>query len=288
MDRVHRSKSRSTARAERRSERKVRGQTRNRGTSRLAQYVQSFCLLVGYRRNGLSLLGSLLNAHPDIVIAPDPDVLGLAGAGGVEREELFDQLVRRASAHYAKERKRSHPYVVEGGWQERFRTLRVVGAKCGDATMRRIGRDHSNLDLMEKNVRVPVRIIHVVRNPYDVVAGIARTKNKARVQPRTVAETTAAVAELAEINRGIIERRADTVFTLRYEGLMADPRSSLYAVCAFLGLDADEDYLEACAGIVLTRPHPAVGSVRWPEDARARVDSVIARYSFFEGYGPAA
>ena len=47
--------------------------------------IQLYCMFVGYPRSGHSLVGTLLDAHPDIVIAHELDALRhiRAGCGNV-------------------------------------------------------------------------------------------------------------------------------------------------------------------------------------------------------------
>jgi hypothetical protein len=46
--------------------------------------VRSFCLFIGYPRSGHSLVGSLLDAHPDIAIAHEVNVLGLVAGNDLD------------------------------------------------------------------------------------------------------------------------------------------------------------------------------------------------------------
>ena len=55
--------------------------------------LRSFCLFIGYPRSGHSLLGSLLDAHPDIAIAHEVNALGLVVA---ERPRPADALPHAA------------------------------------------------------------------------------------------------------------------------------------------------------------------------------------------------
>ena len=60
--------------------------------------VRSFCLFIGYPRSGHSLVGSLLDAHPDIAIAHEVNVLGLVAGNDLDRRTLFHTLLRRSEA----------------------------------------------------------------------------------------------------------------------------------------------------------------------------------------------
>ena len=58
------------------------------------RHVERFFFLVGYPRSGSTLTGSLLNAHPEMVIAHEADSLGYVRPG-ITRNQLFAILLQR-------------------------------------------------------------------------------------------------------------------------------------------------------------------------------------------------
>lgn len=56
--------------------------------------VETFCLFVGHPRSGHSLIGSLVNAHPDVVVSHELDVLRYVGLR-FRREQLFHLILER-------------------------------------------------------------------------------------------------------------------------------------------------------------------------------------------------
>ena len=138
--------------------------------------------------------------------------------------------------------------------------------------------------MIDPFVRVPLRLIHVTRNPYDVIARMGLiTKNG--IQERPIDEAIPFVDRLAKTNRSIIDGGVYDVLTVRHEELIRDPRSGLRSICEFIGLDAPGDYLEACAGIVFESPHHTRELIGWSDSERAGVQELIDRYPFFAGYG---
>jgi hypothetical protein len=58
--------------------------------------VQAFCLFVGYSRSGHSLVGALLDAHPEITVAHEANVLELVIEENLSRRVLFETLLENA------------------------------------------------------------------------------------------------------------------------------------------------------------------------------------------------
>jgi Sulfotransferase family len=245
--------------------------------------VQAFCLFVGPPRCGTSLVGALLDAHPDVAIAHELDVLKVA-TKGASRRELLDTVVENAHAAAARGRREGgYSYPVEGQWQGRVRSLRVAGGKSSRKTTLRLDRNPDGLAVLERTVRAPARLVHLARNPYDTVARLALVSGQEdpRQAMRSGVETYTA---LTEATAKVLERHRGQAFTLRQESLVERPAEELAALCAFLGVDADDSYLEACARLVFPSPHRTRDRVEWSPEDLAAVESLIAGQPFLRGY----
>ena len=139
--------------------------------------LQAFCLFIGYPKSGHSLVGALLDAHPDVIIAKATNPLALVVADGLSREEVFALLVESSRSEALRGRKQNkYRYEVPGQWQGRVRTARVIGDKFSDRTTKRIRRSPGALQTFAAEVQLPLRLVHVVRNPFDMVARITLSK----------------------------------------------------------------------------------------------------------------
>jgi hypothetical protein len=244
---------------------------------------RAFCLFIGYPRSGHSLIGSLLDAHPDVVIAHEVNVLKLV-ADGADRRTVITTLLEAAEREAMRplgRRSSGYSYAVPGQWQGQTRRLRVVGSKFGDKTSNRLGKQPEELKVLKERLRTPLRFLHVTRNPFDMIARVASMTQDGE-QERSVVEATKHIGRLAETN----ERLAATepVLTIRHETFVADPSAGLRRLCEFLGVEPEPDWLEASADLVFPAPKLARNLVEWTDDERAAVDRLIARHSFFDGY----
>jgi hypothetical protein len=93
--------------------------------------VRSYCIFIGYPRSGHSLVGSLLDAHPNIVIAHELDALKYMNAG-FSRGQILNLIVDRSRIFTKQGRVwTGYSYRVPGQWQGNHRDLRVIGDKNG-------------------------------------------------------------------------------------------------------------------------------------------------------------
>ena len=78
--------------------------------------------------------------------------------------------------------------------------------------------------------------------------------------------------------------RPDEVLDVHLEALINEPRSVLASLCAFLGLEAQSDYLDQASSSVNSKPNPSREKVDWPAELRASIDEGIAAHPFLSGY----
>jgi hypothetical protein len=246
--------------------------------------LHAFCLFIGYPKSGHSLVGALLDAHPDMAIAKATNPLALVAVDGMPRDEAFALLLENTRQEALRGRKQNkYRYGVEGQWQGRVRTLRVLGDKFSDRTTKRIAKSPEALAVFAREVGVPLRLIHVVRNPFDMVARIAKQKIREGSDEERRARATEYVGRLAGINDAVIAE-GQPVLTVRQESVIEDPERELARMCEFLGVEAEPGYVEACAAIVFPSPHQTRELLEWSPAQIAAVEQVIGRHSFFDGY----
>lgn len=241
--------------------------------------VHTLLLFIGYPRSGHSLVGSLLNAHPSIVVAHELHALWYLDRG-FSAEELF-ALIWRRDRWFGRHGRQwtEFNYTVPGQWQGRSDRLQIVGDKKGDGVTDLLHVYPGALETALGRLGRRVRIIHTVRNPYDNVATMAR---------RTEDLLSACIERhrnRVALNRELIERYGEElILTVRHEDLIADAEGELRRMMAFLGVEISEDYLEACSGIIYESPNRSRHRVEWSEQDRRAVERMIRRTPFLKGY----
>ena len=134
--------------------------------------VERFLLFVGYPRSGHSIVGALLNAHRDAVVAHELDAPPLI-VGGCSRDELLLPHPRACVLVQHARKPDQLPVRSPGQWQGRFETLRVIGDKRGGSVTRRLTDHPDFFERVRSLVGIPLRLVHVVRNPFDNISAIS-------------------------------------------------------------------------------------------------------------------
>jgi len=238
-----------------------------------------FVCFVGYSRSGHSLVGSLLDAHPDAAIAHEVHALKHLAAGADVAGVLW-ALARNARIFHVLGRTYTgYDYVVPGQWQGRVRRLRVLGDKKGNGSARLLAHDPDAAARIEARMPVPVHYVHVVRNPYDNIATKAlRTGRSVEDAARRYLRNVAAIARLKA-------RAGARVHDLHLDDLIADPPAVLVPLVASLGLDpAAPGYLDACGAILFKTPSRTRDRVVWPDSLRAHLATRFGDTPFLARY----
>jgi hypothetical protein len=241
--------------------------------------VKTYCLFIGYPRSGHSLISSLLDAHPNALMAHRLNSLKYIRAG-FTKTELFYLLLRNSQRLAKTGRKLTgYRYTVPHQWQGQFQTLHVIGDQEGKGTTQWLEADAALLPRLLDMKTIHIKFIHVIRNPYDNISTWAnRTHRSLAYTIRRYFSLCRTIAQLkASINEG-------DVIDVRYETFLDSPETGLSELCHCLGLKATCDYLADCAGIVYQSPHQSRHDAPWTPELIDTVKHQLDGFHFLEGY----
>lgn len=129
---------------------------------------------------------------------------------------------------------------MKGTWQGQFSHLKVIGDKSGGSTSYAYQRSPKTVQnsyrQLVDTVGVPVHIIHVIRNPYDMIATrvlyaagsprgrkLPATEENKFDNPKMLMAEAKAVVQLAEGSKKFIESCNLTVLEVYSEEFVEDP-----------------------------------------------------------------
>ena len=280
--------------------------------------IKKLVFFVGYGRSGHSIIGSLMDAHPHVVVSHEFHLLeNLPNASDTHwKSHLFNSLYQRSASDVTKGRayaRKGYTLGVEGLWQGRFDGyIEVIGDKgAGRITTdylvdkRQVVRHYSEL---KKGVEIPIRIIHVLRNPFDMIATATVTVNTdpsyLRHLKRAYASPIRHEPAIHKYNRtDILDLWIDDMF-VRFDAvlemidifgkenvfevhncdLVADPRHALSRIFEFLDVDATEHYLSVCSEKVFKSVSQSRNTVVWSSEQIERVKRRMKQYAMLYRY----
>jgi len=245
--------------------------------SRLFDDVHAYVMFIGYPQSAHTLVGFLLDAHPNIVLASQSSGLKYVKHGFTKRQLFYVMLQDARHVAEVGRGQKDYSYVVPNQWQGRFQKLQVIGDSTG---LSRVRKNPALLTSLKNTLgNVKLKVIHCIRNPYDNISTMSLRR---RETLEATIESYFSMCETVENIRSQIE--SATMYDLHHERLVADPKETLRKLCGFLGVRADDEYCEDCASLIYKSPHESRLEVSWSPELIADVKLQMSRFSFLADY----
>lgn len=241
--------------------------------------IEYFCVILGNPRTGSTLVEATLDAHPKITISCESQAFAMLALEEKGRNHVFPYILEYAEKH-AEQGKNwtNYTYAIPGQWQGRFKDLRVIGDKLPLYGTWFMHGDVSLIGKIRQNVNIPVKFIHTVRNPFDVIATMSKKGSPVRGR-------IGAYFNVCECILDIRSRvPASDFIDIRMEDLIARPAETISRMCEFLGQVAPEAYLTACRELIFSEPNRPRLDFPWDSKMVELIKKRISEYDFLAGY----
>lgn len=256
---------------------------RTRFRARAGQFtldgVRSLLLFVGNPRSGTTLVRSLLDAHPNIMLGNEVDVLERLRAGD-DWQTVAGRIVDSADRFRRAPEWEGYAYDVRRG--QRPSAVLVIGDKKAGASARALMTDVSLLDRVAEWSSLPLRIVHCVRNPFDVIT--TKTLRNGRPLRWNMARYFEAEQTAAFVHEQLGPAQ---VSRIHLEELIAEPEAVLSSLLNMLALSADRDYVDNCKAAIFDRPSTSRERQPWAAEDIVHVSRLSSRCPHLARYVPA-
>jgi hypothetical protein len=236
-----------------------------------------FALVVGNARSGTTIVGSIIDAHPQMICANETTGSshrweGMTGA------EIVAEIVENSERQYAAGRESSnYRYRIETD-PKLFRDILVIADKIWNPTLLLLHGDHGLLGRIEQSVGAPVSIVHCVRNPLDAIATMHR-RSGASLHNR--ARWYFMHCEAAQ---ALMERRDRPMYTIYHEDILLDPDQEIHNLYEFFGLTTPSVTFRRIKSILFAEQKKTYLSVRWPRAVIGHISTYAGRFEFLRRY----
>ncbi|KAJ7379393.1 hypothetical protein OS493_016630 [Desmophyllum pertusum] len=150
------------------------------------------------------------------------------------------------------------------------------------------------LEEISQVVQVPMKFIHVTRNPFDNISTMVLRATGSRyavreegVKINNITVLDRAIASYfgkAASNQRVRERYGDAVIDIPGHETVLRPKETLQRLCDHLGVTCSEDYFAKCSRILYGAPSVTRDKVVWTEEQKARVTKMMKNYTFLKEY----
>jgi hypothetical protein len=248
--------------------------------------VHTFCMFLGYPRSGHSLIGSLLDAHPNIVISHELNALQFVESD-ISRNELFNKIIEKSKKFTKGGRKWGmYSYEVKGQYQGKFTEINVIGDKKGGKTSQLLEESLGPLRKLRNIVDLKIKLIHVIRNPFDNITTMARGGSHVneKITNEKVMHAISRYFLFVKTVNKIKKNLGKDIFDLNQEEFIKNPKDKLKEICNFLNVEVPISYLNDCANIVFKEPNKSRYCFNWNPELIKIVEEKASEYSFLKNY----
>ena len=275
--------------------------------------VEKFVLFIGHTRSGHSIISAMMDAHPNIVIANEYHVLRacvletpskmqskVALFNGLYKNSYYSSKHGRSEGNKWKD-PRGYNLHVNTPWQGSFSQLRVIGDKDDALFTKYPLKTTMCFNMLKERINIPIVILHVVRNPFDMIAtilalkhGVPNTRQKLLegVKLRLTREEIMKVATRAVFLKAEAFIQAITsevmqdlvVVEIHSENFIKHPREHIHKICEALNVPCSVEYVEACSEKAFRNISKSRQIIEWDDNV---VESILKRtktYPFFSAY----
>ena len=240
--------------------------------------LDSFVLVGGNARSGSSLIGFILNAHPNVVLANES-----RASGSFWKRLDRNQILRSVQYNSTIKHQNGSPsggyyYAIDQPLTEKS-DMRVMGDKIWNPATLLLHGNYTLITDLEGKLDTRIRFVHAVRNPFDVIA----TMHKRSGAP--VKDRTRWYFMHAEAICSIQERMEDEYFIhVHHEDLIHSPDEVISGLITFLQLQTNPDYLYSCRTLVFDKPKSTRELISWKREEIEEIADRAAKYSFLQRY----
>lgn len=226
----------------------------------------------------------MLNAHPAILLGHELDVLGFMRLGA-SKGQLF-HAIRSSADAFSKSglRWEGYDYRIGPATADGDCAVQIIGDKEAAMAAIHLGRDESLLARLQDTAGLPVRIVHIVRNPFDNIATMY-LRGRYPILHLPLTRCIGDFAGMARTLEGLKGRLGPEAFLeVRHEDVVEQPLESLARVCTFLGVEPTPEYLLTATTIVRGPATSSRDRLTWRLPDVQRVDEIIASSSAHNSY----
>ncbi len=252
--------------------------------------ITKYIFFIGYPRSGHSLIGALLDAHPNLLISNELNALHFFKKG-YHRLQIFYFILWNSKGYGKMGRSNSnYNYQVPNQWQGKYDTLLGIGDKKGGKSSKILGEENK-IDLLKKTERISqaqLKIIHVIRNPYDNVSTMILQqvkRNGKELSDELFENKMSLYLNKLKTNTKLKKQNPSIIFDVHLEDFILQPKKGLQEIFSFLEITTSEKYLDDCASIVWSKTNPSrFNNAIWTEDRKIKFSKQLEQYDFLKRY----
>lgn len=236
-------------------------------TMKYSLQLERFLLIIGNARSGSTILGAVLDAHPEVVVANETQESANFWRG-LDGESIRHGILANAEEQAVAGRISSGYKYQVGAAPSAKANIRVLGDKIWNPATLLLHGDHGLIPSLEKRVGAPIVVISAVRDIFDTVTTMHRRSGA------PITDRLRWFAAHCEAVAAIGERLPPNQFMhVHHEDLVLQPEDEIEKCCRLLGVYYEASHAVEVKKVLFKRPKRPRDHVLWSpcdiDEARA-------------------
>ena len=271
--------------------------------------IKTFVFFLGQGHTGHSILASLMDAHPHMAISHEMNVFTRLSSGKLSptKQDVFNTVWKNAVHAIDEGNSRNNPakgYVllVNGLYQGKYVDhIDVIGDKKAGLTANMLltqPEEWSRVYNILKSFNVTVRVIQVLRNPFDIIATTILLESNSKPMFAKIKKSNKTTKVTPDQSNPWIERYFSyhnaigiakkeynlDLIEIHSKDLILDPRGTLLKLCNHLEINCSNNYLEICSNKIFKTESRTRRLIKWTDEQIKMIQQNIDKYSNLKGY----
>ena len=276
--------------------------------------IKTMIFFLGHPRSGHSIVASLMDSHPHMVVSHEVDLFGKLSKGTIAptKQEICNTVWKNSVKSITGHGKRANTTVskgytlfVDGLYQGTYvQYIDVIGDKKAGITTKLLQKQPdiwARVFTTLKSLVGTIKVIHVIRNPYDNVATMAFFNYNSQHKKSEFAKLKQS-NQTYVIDSDVIDEQIKIYFLyhqaitnaknkynydlieIHGKDLISDPRGTLLKMCNDLGVTCSDNYLEVCSNKVFKTESRTRHKIKWTDEQLKMIQNNINKFSNLKDY----
>ena len=275
--------------------------------SSVVDNVQVFLFFIGYALSGQSIMASMLDSHPNIVLAHEYSLFSKCITYPKKHSDkhwLFNTLMENSRSNTLlglkskKFNKSGYTLSVPRGWQGKYDNhVYAIGDKADGFTAQMYRKNQSlfqhTYQELQRAIGIPIYVVHVIGNPFDDIAAmlLESTIGKHHVNVTRIYKSELYVKEQV-INyfrqvKSVVDMIKNVplnVVPIHMEDIISKPKNTMQRICRLLCVECSSAYLTLSANSVFTLQSRSRDLIHWSDENKKLIQYNIQDFYFLRRY----
>ena len=278
--------------------------------SSVADRIKLFVLFIGHTHSSHSIVASVLDSHPHMIVSHESGIVPtlINTPSTATKQYVYDCIWTSSykSAHGGERSRDGKGYtlVVDKEWQGTYDTyVNIIGDDEAQvipfSLLHQKEKVLGMLKRLPSLVGIPIKLFHVIRNPYDNIATdvlyrtfkdrhqVLNAKNSnvsVAVSPEVVDASSHHYFRLYEGVEYVEKEYEFDTMTIHIRDFISNPKSVIAKMCEFLGVVCSQDYVKKCDEKIFNKESKTRYKITWTNEQIENIRSFTQRFDSLKRY----